>query len=273
MIDYKLADKIVLVSGANHGIGSAIAQACAEQSSAVFITSYCEPPEWGLEPKGINNILSMIRANGGRVECQEMDLSNTDSISQLFDQVEIAFGSVDILVNNAAAWQADTFIPHTANKKESIWPPQSIFLSAKSYDKNFAINSRATALMMAEFARRHIEYDKQWGRIINISTGGAAGFASEISYGASKHAMESYSRAAAKELGRYGITVNIIAPGPVNTGWVSPELEETLRNQIPLGRVGHANDIADAVLFFASEQARWITGQLLYVDGGDVMPL
>ena len=83
--------------------------------------------------------------------------------------------------------------------------------------------------------------------------------------------MESYSRAAASELGRYGITVNIISPGPIQTGYIAPELEQRLNLEIPLGRVGQPEDVADVVVFLASEQARWLTGQLLFVGGGHRM--
>jgi 3-oxoacyl-[acyl-carrier protein] reductase len=92
-----------------------------------------------------------------------------------------------------------------------------------------------------------------------------------VSYWASKHARESYSRAAAAELGPYGITVNIVSPGPIQTGWIPPKLEARITPGMPLRRVGQPEDIGDAIVFFASEQARWITGQLLYVGGGNRM--
>ena len=86
---------------------------------------------------------------------------------------------------------------------------------------HFAVNSRAVALIMAEYARRNIARGAKWGRIINVSTAGSANFPDEVSYGASKYALESYSRSAATELGPYGITVNIVAPGPTQTGWIT----------------------------------------------------
>jgi 3-oxoacyl-[acyl-carrier protein] reductase len=135
------------------------------------------------------------------------------------------------------------------------------------------VNSRAAALMMAEYARRYARRGARWGRIINVSTDGASGFTGEISYGASKHAMESYSRAAATELGPLGITVNVVSLGPVQTGYITPERTEQLASQIPLRRIGQPEDVADAILFFASQRARWVTGQLLYVGGGHAMPL
>jgi 3-oxoacyl-[acyl-carrier protein] reductase len=89
-----------------------------------------------------------------------------------------------------------------------------------------------------------------------------------VSYAASKHAMESYSRSAAHELGKYGITVNIVAPGPVQTGWLRPDEEAEIARKTPLGRVGRPEDIADVIVFLASDEARWLTAQLLYAGGG-----
>ena len=144
-------------------------------------------------------------------------------------------------------------------------------ITALSFARHFDVNSRAVALMMAEFARRRIVQNIRWGRIINVSTDGSSGFYHEVSYGASKYALESYSRAAASELGKYGITVNIVAPGPIQTGYISTELEQQVIADIPLGRVGEPEDVADVIVFLASEQARWLTGQLLYVGGGHKM--
>ncbi|MFQ6098826.1 MAG: SDR family NAD(P)-dependent oxidoreductase, partial [Armatimonadota bacterium] len=175
----------------------------------------------------------------------------------------------------AAHCQPDTFIPPSQLGSDSRavdgFPMQSI--TAETHDQHFAVNSRAVALMMAEFARRHIERGARWGRIINVSTDGASGFRSEVSYGASKHALESYSRAAASELGQYGITVNIVSLGPIQTGWIAPEMERQIALETPLRRVGQPEDVADVIVFLASEQARWLTGQLLYVGGGHQMSL
>lgn len=144
-------------------------------------------------------------------------------------------------------------------------------LTAATHDAHFAVNSRGSALMMAEFARRHVGRGATWGRIINLSSDGAYGAPNEASYWASKAAIESYSRSAAIELGRFGITVNIVSPGPIQTGYISPELEAGVVGEIPLGRVGLPEDVADVIVFLASGQARWLTGQTLYVGGGHKM--
>ena len=294
MIDPGLEGRSVLITGANHGIGAATAKAFAAQGAKVFLhylrltsdyandaeaKSIPEPGEAlyrAQQMKSADEVVQAIRARGGQAEAWEADLADPENIRKLFDLAEEAFGPVEVLINNAAHWEADTFLPSEAepsNVLPEMWTDREIStITAESHDRHFAVNSRAVALMMAEFARRLIKRGATWGRIINISTDGASCFPSEISYGASKHALESYSRAAAVELGPYGITVNVVSPGPVQTGYITPELEEKLLAEIPLRRVGQPEDVADAIVFLASEQARWITGQLLYVGGGHVMP-
>jgi 3-oxoacyl-[acyl-carrier protein] reductase len=289
MIDTGLKNKVVLITGVNnpHGIGAAIAQAFITEGAATFVTYLRLPAKESKtnipgeafyraqNAKTANEVVNAIRERGGKIEACEADLSDPTVISQLFDRAEKAFGPVNILVNNAAHCDPDTFLPQSQLGSESRavdeFPLTTI--TAEKHDRHFAVNSRAVALMMAEYARRYVQRGAKWGRIINISTDGASGFYSEVSYGASKHALESYSRAAASELGKYGITVNIVSPGPVQTGWISPKLEKEEAGHIPLQRVGQPEDVANVIVFFASEQASWVTGQLLYVGGGNAMSL
>lgn len=291
-IDTGLKEKVALLTGGNnpYGIGAAIAKAFAAQGAKVFIQylrSFSQTVEasklsvsgeafyLAQQARSADEVIRAIRKRGGQAEAWEADLSDPAVIPELFDRAEKAFGSVQVLVNNAAHCNPDTFIPQSQLDVDSRavdgFPMRTI--TADSHDRHFAVNSRAVALMMAEFARRHIERGARWGRIINVSTDGASGFGSEVSYGASKHALESYSRAATSELGQYGITVNIVSLGPIQTGWIAPEMEQRIALEIPLGRVGQPEDVADVIVFLASEQARWLTGQLLYVGGGHQMSL
>ncbi len=217
-------------------------------------------------------VAAAIEAAGGRAVAWECDLADPASVPALFDHAERSLGPVDVLVNNAAYWEADTLDPagRVAAAPE-VWPPRSPALTASSFDRHMAVNARAAALAMSELARRHAARGARWGRVVNISTDAADGFASEVSYGASKAALESLSRAAARELGPLGITVNIVAPGPIQTDWITPELEAAIARDTPLGRTGQPDDIADVVVFLASEQARWVTGQRLWVGGGHRM--
>lgn len=287
MIDAKLKDKVVLVTGANHGIGAATAKAFALEGALVFITylrlqsdstksTDVNPGESLYRSQQIKNadeVLQVIKERGGKVVAWEADLANSSVIPELFDRVERAFGPVEILVNNAAYCLADTFIPQKTGTKtiaaDGFYITNAI--SAESHDKHFTVNSRAVVLMMKEFASRHIVATRSWGRIINVSTDGDDCFPTEVSYGASKAALVSYSRSAAAELGKYGITVNVVSLGPVQTGWISADMEKKMLKDIPLRRIGQPEDVADVIVFLASNQARWLTGQKIYVGGGHRM--
>jgi 3-oxoacyl-[acyl-carrier protein] reductase len=292
MINPNLQDKVVVVTGANnpHGVGAATACAFAEQGARVFLTylrvaNYATDERTDDDVPGrgfysrqqvapIEPVLDAIRAAGGRAEAWEADLARGDVIAELFDRTEASFGPVDVLVSNAAYCVADTFLPPALLKAESRSSGQTSMqsLDPGTLDQHFAVNTRGTALLMAEYARRHAARAATWGRIVNVSTDGADCFPSEVSYGASKHAMESYSRSAAVELGPLGITVNVVSLGMVQTGWVSDAVARDTAARYPLRRIGQPDDVADVIVFLASEQARWVTGQLLYVGGGHITP-
>lgn len=276
-----LQGKVALITGANHGIGAATAKALAAEGVAVLI-NYLRMPPMGRYQQGeaqldsydtarartADEIVQNIRSAGGRAEAVEADLADAAIIPTLFDRAEIVFGPVDVLINNADHCEQNTFLPTSVGGTTAPDGYQSHTITADMNDQHFAVNSRAIALLIAEFARRRIERGIHWGRIISLSTDGAPGFAGTISYGASKYAAESYTRAAAFELGKYGITANIVSPGPVQTGWITPQLEAQIITDTPLGRVGQPEDIADVIVFLASEQARWVSGQMISVSGG-----
>jgi 3-oxoacyl-[acyl-carrier protein] reductase len=289
MIDPGLQNKVALVTGANnpYGLGAAIAEAFAAQGAAIFMTYVrSRPEEFGIDAAAAaeattpgepfyrarnaeapDTVLGRLRAQAVRVGSAETDLADPEAIPRLFDRVEETLGPVDILINNAAHSVPDGFIPF-APAEEDWAGRMRAMVDASSHDRHFAVNSRAVALLMAEYARRRVIRGAAWGRIVNISTDGADCFPGEVSYGASKAALESYSRSAAMELGQFGITVNVVAPGPIQTGWIPAEAEQPIVEDIPLGRMGRPDDVADVVVFLASEQARWVTGQRLFVGGG-----
>ncbi|MEJ2559183.1 MAG: SDR family oxidoreductase [Anaerolineae bacterium] len=268
MIETGLAGKVVLITGANnpHGIGAGAAYAFAMQGARLFLHGYrgawrgtqgqSIPPTETIEEldepgeafynfqvrKPIGEMLDHLHQIGVEACGWEGDLSNPGSIPQVFGAAE-----------------------------EELGPGRPSPIDAGSFDRMFAVNTRAMALMMAEFARRHIDREAKWGRIINVSTDAAYKFPSEITYGASKLALEGYSRSAAAELGQFGVTVNTLSLGPIQTGWITPKLEDLLLPTIPLGRIGTPGDVADVMVFLASDQARWLTGQTIHVGGGHFM--
>ncbi len=293
MINTGLNGKVVIVTGANHGIGAATAIAFAREGARILVTYLRQSPElYGENQASIKSATTPGRAyycrkigqSAERVvkeiqalncDCMawEADLSDPDTIPKLFDLAEGRWGAVDIIVNNAAFDSPDTFLSQPVLEKDPIFLKEYFLepLTAQTHDAHFSVNSRAVALMMVEYAERHIARSRRWGRIINITTDGARCHASNVSYGASKYAIESYTRSAANELGPYGVTVNVVSPGAVQTGWLPVELEKEIAASYPLRRIGQPEDIAKAVIFFASDQAEWITGQVLQVGGGNRM--
>jgi 3-oxoacyl-[acyl-carrier protein] reductase len=254
VIDPGLKGKTVLVTGGAMNIGAAISRAFAAQGARVAV-HYVDGAAAG----------SMEHAHATREEVEafaaslpgavavEADFLLPGAAGRVLDQVEEKSGPVDVLVNNAAhAEEADAFAT----------------LGQEGVERTFQVNVTAPTMLLAELSRRiPTDADKGSRCVVNISTDAARGFPGQVAYGASKAALESLTRGAALDLGPV-VRVNAIAPGPVQTGWMDEDLIAAVEPSIPLGRVGDPTDIADAAVFLASHQARWITGQIIQVAGG-----
>lgn len=195
MAETKLKDKVVLVTGANSGIGASIAKAFAIEGAAVIVhfleRSYLDKTDgaYTIEHKvagksAAEEVVRHIQDRGGRANAVAGDLLDPTVIPLIFNQAEEKFGQIDVLVNNAAHCE----LPDTISSA-----------SAGNIDRHFAVNTRAAVLLIAEFVRRYQKREGRWGRIINVSTDAAQTFASQISYGASKAALEAYTRSLAIE--------------------------------------------------------------------------
>jgi 3-oxoacyl-[acyl-carrier protein] reductase len=259
---------IALVTGANHGIGAATCLALAGQGCAVLV-SYLrvqDPPELGLQQEyrdrrgqDATAVVDQILAAGGRAVAVEADLADPAAAGRLFDAAEEQLGPVDILVNNATGWLADTFTPASTDRHGRVLRP----VTAAGWERQFRVDAMGPALLISEFARRHIARGADWGRIIGLHSADDFGFPQEVSYGAAKSAQANYKMSAAAELARYGITANMVHPGVTDTGWVNDAVRRMVAESTALFHVASPAEVAEVIAYLASDAARLITGNII----------
>ena len=244
MLNQDLSQRIALVTGASRGIGAAIADTLAQAGATVIGTATSE--------KGAVAIGGRLAQWGGHGRV--LDINAENSVEELIAGIEQEFGKLDILVNNAGITRDNLLM----RMKEEEWDDimqtnlKSVFRASKAVLRG----------MMKQ-------------RISITSVVGAMGNAGQSNYAAAKAGLIGFSKSLAREVGSRGITVNCVAPGFIDTDMtraLSEETRKTFADQTSLGRFGEADDIAAAVLFLASDQARYITGQTLHVNGGMLMP-
>ena len=177
----------------------------------------------------------------------------------LFDTAEEQFGPVDILINNATGSLADTFAAAPADRLGRSLQP----VTAKTWTRQFTVDAMGAALMISEFARRHITRQATWGRIIGLTSGGDLGFPEEVSYGAAKAAQENYTMSAALELAPFGITANMVHPPVTDTGWVTNAVREHVTASPGLIHIATPGEVAEVIAYLASDAAALITANVI----------
>lgn len=241
-----LNGQIVLVTGASRGIGNSIALTLGGAGATVIGTATSE--------KGANNISKIFAENNILGKGLKLDVTNNDQVTDLLKVVSDEFGSVDILVNNAGITRDNILV----RMKEEEWDD--------------IINTNLSSVYRMSKAVLRGMIKKRSGRIISItSVVGAMGNAGQSNYAAAKAGIMGFTKSLAREVGVRGITVNAIAPGFIETDMTDSlpaDQKAVLASQIPMGRLGTVNEIAQAVLFLASDSGSYITAQTLHVNGG-----
>lgn len=270
MINYGLKDKVAIITGANNpqGIGAATAISFAREGAKVVLV-YKKIArafdETKIDQNGADKYFAanagdaivtenMLKELNADYLAIESDITSEVNVKEIFAKTLAKYGKVDILVNNAADGDMDGL-----DTIETITP--------KIIDDTFAVNVRGSIMMTKEFINHRGDY----GRVINLSTDAAQIFEGQITYGASKATLEALTRSIALEVAKYGVTVNCVAPGPTQTGWIDAALEKDVIPLIPMGTLIDPQDIADTILFLASDKAKMLTGQVIKVSGGHAL--
>jgi 3-oxoacyl-[acyl-carrier protein] reductase len=266
-----LHGRVAIVSGANHGIGAATARLLAANGARVLLSSLrlLDADDAGIpsayranRARSAEEVVAAITAAGGEATAMEADLRDPATPARLFNAAEAAFGPVEILINNATGWQRqDTFRPVATDQFGRGMGPVSV----ESATMPLEVDGRGSALMIAEFAQRHVARDAAWGRIVGLTSGGPMGFPSEVSYGAAKAALVNYAMSAALELADYGITSNVVYPPVTDTGWVTDAVRSFVADSPEHFHVATPEEVAEVIVYLCSDAARLITGNVLYL--------
>ena len=243
----RFENKIVLVTGAGRGIGAAIAKRFASEGAEVIVN-------YSGNDEAAQKTVDEITAIGGQAQKYKCSVNDSESVKVMIDEIIKKFGRIDILVNNAGI------------TKDGLM----LRMTDEDFDRVIDVNLKGT-FNCTKYVSKYMLKQKS-GKIINISSVvGLSGNAGQINYSASKAGIIGITKSAAKELSSRGITVNAVAPGYVDTD-MTKVLSDNIRNEIlkniPLQRMGNVEDISNCVAFLASEDASYITGQVISVDGG-----
>lgn len=268
-----LSGRVALVTGANHGIGAAVARALAERGADLLVAylradasasaSTADPsrPDTYLAPRTRDGtgIVAEVEARGRRAVAVETDLTDTDAPAGLFDAAEERLGPVTVLVHNASGWRKDTFAPAAPETAGRV--PDA--MSAASIDAQLHVDARAGALLMNELIVRHRARRDTWGRIVTLTSGTGGAFPGEVSYGAAKAALISYTLSAAAEMAADGVTANVVYPPVTDTGWVTDEVRAFVATDHDHHHVASPDEVAETIAWLCAEANHLVTGNVI----------
>lgn len=245
-----LEGKVALVTGASRGIGRSIALALAAEGAAVAVN-------YAGNIKAAEEVQAEIVGNGGRAVIVKADVSDAEAVEAMIETVINEYGTIDILVNNAGITR------------------DGLLIRMKQQDWDAVINTNLSGIFNCTKSVAKLMMKKRAGKIVNMaSVVGLTGNIGQTNYSAAKAGVIGFTKSLARELAARGVTVNAVAPGCIATDMtavIPDKAKENLVNNIPLGKMGKPEDVADTVLFLVSDKAAYITGQVINVDGGMVM--
>ena len=243
-------DKVILVTGASRGIGRAIALLLAEQGAKVIVN-------YNKSEKEAEEVISTIRGKGKEAIMIKANVANEEEVKKMFSEIKEKFGRIDVLVNNAGIMKSN------------------LLLMTKTEEFNEIVETNCKGVFLCMRAAAKMMMKKMSGKIINLSSiVGLNGNSGQIVYSGSKAFLIGVTKSAAKELGMYGITVNAVAPGLIDTDMtenLKEDIKRDLLNNISLGRIGTPEDVAKVILFLCSELSDYVSGQIIGIDGCQIM--
>lgn len=240
----RLQGKVAIVTGAAHGIGRAIAERFGAEGATVIVSD--------INAQGAEDVAAGIARAGGKAMAIATDISQKESVDRLYDETLERFGTVDVVVNSAGLIDTER---HFLDGDEAWW------------DRIHNVNLKGTFLSGLRAANHMARHGG--GAIINLSSGGATrAHRGNAAYDATKGGIEALTRAMAVDLAPYGIRVNALIPGSIDTRGMVPEVKKERGQAIPMGRVGEPGEMSGAAVFLASDDAGYVTGQMIAVDGG-----